>query len=484
MGGARRPTTRAWTLVAAAIAITIVNIDLSALTVALPTLQHDLGTRLESAQWVLNGYLLALAALVIPAGRLSDIVGRRRMFLLALGALGVASVVGALADSIGVLIVARVLQGAAAAVLLPGATALVAAIYEPEARRAPISDLLIVASIAAALGPLVGGLLTETLGWQAVFAVNVPLCAVAALAVWRVPETRDENAPTRIDAVGVLLLAAGLVAVVLAFDQADVWGWISVATWGLFAAGIALLVGFAVYEHHQPAPLLKLALFRRSKFVGPVVVGLLVFFAAIPFDLFIAQYAQRVLGYGPLEAGLVLLPSSVAVGIAAPIASRAGDRFGSRGPIIAGTALIVVALLLSTSLDVDTSFAQLAIPVVLIGFGLGSSIGLVGTAAINAVDTGEAGAAAGISHMARMLGASLGVAIALTMFQVARTDRLDVLAAGSRLRGSAAVHDAFVFALQPCMLIMAGAVAVGGLVAALTVRDPPRAPAADPAPAV
>ena len=473
MGAAARAGSRVWALVAVAIGIALVNLDLSALTVALPSVQRDLHAPLQGGEWVLNAYVLAVAAFVVPAGRLADIAGRRRVFAGAAALFAGASLLGVLAPSIGVLIASRVLQGAASAAILPTATAIIASLYPPDERRAPLSDILVVASVAAAVGPLVGGALTAGIDWRAVLAINVPLGLVALLGTRRIPESRDPTA-AGLDVRGAVVLAAGLAAIVLGLDQTNVRGWSSPAVWALLTAGTVLLAVFVAVERRGTSPLVPLRLFSRRGFVGPVVVGLLVFFGAIPFDLFVAQFAQRVLSYGPAGAGLALLPSSVAVAIAAPLASRVGDRVGSRGPVVLGVALVAAALALVAGLDVDSDFGDLLPPLLLMGLGLGSCIGLLGAAAINAVETERAGAAAGIGHMARMTGAALGIAVTAALFEI--IDHHHVRAALTAGKGyGSSTREAFAYALGTPFVVAAAVVAVGAVVALLTVRDPPRA---------
>jgi EmrB/QacA subfamily drug resistance transporter len=357
-----------------------------------------------------------------------------------------------------------------------------------------------VSAIALAVGPLVGGWLTEDVSWRAIFFLNLPV-AVGAIAItlFAAEESRDETVDRRIDYPGIGALTVGLTALVLGLIEANSWGWGSARILGLFALAVVALAAFAAIERRSPAPVVDFAFFRSRQFFGASAVAFMVTFAMFAMFFFLALYMQNILGYSPLETGVRFLPTTLLVMVAGPISGRLSDSVGPRWLMTGGLLIIAVSLLWQSRVTVDTSFGYLLPAFMAMGLGIGLVMSPMSAAAMNAVDRTKAGVASGTLSMARMVGGTFGVAaLGALVATVGRNDLdrslprvaepvrdrlVDGLGSGAGLQGASphvetAVNSAFVDALSTGLLVSAAAALVGAVLAWALIRDHrPGAPA-------
>jgi EmrB/QacA subfamily drug resistance transporter len=479
-------------------ALFMLMLDNTVTNVALPSIQRDFDASLSALEWTINAYTLTFAVLLVTGGRLGDIFGRRRVFLIGVGLFAVASATIGFAPSDGFLVAFRALQGVGAALMMPATLSIITNAFPPHERGKAIGIWAGVSAIALAIGPLVGGWLTEDVSWRAIFFLNVPV-AIGAVAVtlFSADESRDESVDRRVDYPGIAALTASLTALVLALVEANAWGWGSARIIGLFAFAAVALVGFVAIERRSPAPVVDFAVFRSQQFLGANVVGFLVTFAMFAMFFFLALYMQNILDYSPLETGVRFLPTTLVVMAAGPISGRLSDRIGPRWLMTGGLLLIAAALAWQSRVTVDTSFGYLLPAFVVMGAGIGLVMAPMSAAAMNAVDRSKAGVASGMLSMSRMVGGTFGVAaLGALVAAVGRSDLeqslprlstpardhiVDGLGSGAGLDHAtahvqAATNSAFVDALGAGMTVSAAAALVGALLAWALIRDhrPPR----------
>jgi EmrB/QacA subfamily drug resistance transporter len=268
-----------------------------------------------------------------------------------------------------------------------------------------------VSAIALALGPLVGGWLTEDVTWRAIFFINVPVAAVAvAVTLFATQESRDESATRQIDYPGIAALTVGLTALVLALVEGNAWGWRSAGIIALLATAVVGLAAFLLIERRAKAPIVDFTFFSSRSFVGANVVAFSISFGMFAVFFFLALYMQNILAYSPLETGVRFLPSTLVIMVAGPLAGRLADKVGPRLPLVFGLLLVTVSLAWQSRIDVDTTFSFLVVPFILLGLGMGFTMSPMSTAAMNAVDRSKAGVASGTLSMTRMVGGTFGVA--------------------------------------------------------------------------
>ncbi len=433
-------------LAAAGMAMFTVQLDFFALNLALPDMASELHVTVDDLQWVVSGYMLALAAFLIPAGRVGDLLGRKRVLLAGLVVFGGASLIGGLAPSAEVVIAARVLQGVGGAILFPLAIAVVTNAFAPDQQMRAIGNVYGLSALGAALGPFVGGGLTEVIDWRAVLLVNVPITFLAGLLVLKgVAESRDETAPRNVDLPGLLLVAVGIAAVSFAVDRAADWGWLSADTLGLIAAGLALLGLFVLRERAARHPLVDLALFRNRPYVGVTLLGAVANVAFVCATFGGTIYLQDVEGYSPAAAGVIFLAASVPLALAGPLSGRIGERFDvPRSMLVAcgfGAAGLVV-------LSTGSGLAGLLAAFVLFGggYGFGWSMASVGTQVT--VPPEQAGLASGVT---------LAVLIGLGGLAIATLSTLTVAGGGSTASLGSDLETAFL------------AIGIGSVIAAAAV---------------
>ena len=491
---------RWWTLGAMCFALFMVMLDNTVVNVALPSVQRDLHASLSQLEWTVNAYTLTFAVLLVTGGRLGDIYGRRRMFLFGVVVFAVSSATIGLAPDITSLVISRAAQGVGAAFMMPATLSIISNAFPPHERGRAIGTWAGVSALALAIGPVVGGLLTESVSWRAIFFLNLPVAAAAvAVTLFAARESRDETVGRRVDVPGTLTLTVGLSALVLALVEGNAWGWGSMRIVGLLIAAGLALAAFVAVELRSPAPTVDFSFFRSRSFLGSALVAFAVSFAMLAMFFFLALYMQNVLGYSPLQAGVRFLPSTLVVIVLGPIAGRLTDRIGPRPLIASGLLIVAFSLAWQSRIGVDTSYAYLLPAFVLMGLGIGLVMSPMSTAAMNAVHHTKAGVASGVLSMSRMVGGTFGVAalgaLVATIGEARIHELLPSLPAARRealaegLGGGAggpatgpvadALHEAFVSALGAGLRVGAAVAVLGALLGWLLIADR----AAKPAPA-
>jgi EmrB/QacA subfamily drug resistance transporter len=449
--------TRKWfSLAAVSFGLFMIMLDNTVVNVALPAIQRDLGADLSELQWVVTGYALTFAALMLIGGKVADAYGRRRIFVLGIAVFTLASLWCGLAGSGEMLIAARVLQGGGAALMNPATLSIIAAAFPPRERGMAIGIWAGVSALALAIGPLVGGLITEHLHWSWIFFVNVPIGIVAIAASYLfIDESRDET-HVRLDIPGLATSGIGLFALTYALIEANTYGWGSTRIVGSFVVAAAALAGFVLLERHQRAPLLPLELFRNRTYTGSNIVVLLVALAMFGVFFFVSLYMQNILGYSAVQTGAAFLPMTILIILIAPIAGRASDRIGSRGLLTAGMTLIAIQLLLLSRLDETATYWHL-LPAFLIG-GVGMALTMTpsAAAATRSVPVEKAGVGSAVLNASRQVGGSLGIAV--------------IGAIMAHEAGGQSSVDGFVDGFQMGLLVSAGIAIVGAIVAFTLVR--------------
>jgi EmrB/QacA subfamily drug resistance transporter len=402
------------TLVAAILGSSIAILDSSVVSVALPSIQRGLGGGLAGQQWVSNAYLLTLGSLILLGGSLGDIFGERRVFALGVGGFGAASLLCALAPSIGLLIAFRALQGVAGALLTPSSLAVIVAVF-PERERGPaIGAWTAWGTIAGALGPLVAGVILNVASWRWIFVINVPLVLVCLWLILRVvPATTATNTTRRVDVVGAVLCVLGLGGAVFALIEQPRLGWSSPGVSVSLVGGVLAFAAFLIYESRARDPMLRLELFRSRNFAVGNVETLALYGGLSALFFFLVLYLQQVAGYSPLESGLALLPESL---VMFALSSRFGalaDRFGPRlfmggGPLIAGAGMLMLL-----GLGVQVDYLTEVLPgVLLFSLGLAITVAPLTAAILAGIEEAEAGIGSAVNNaVARVAGLIATVAI-------------------------------------------------------------------------
>ena len=398
------------------ISMLIVQMDWFALNLAIPAIAAHFRVAATDLQWVVSGYMLAIGALMVTAGRLADIYGRRRIIVTGLALFGVISVVCGLAPNEIFLIAARVVHGVGAALIFPVSVAVVSSTFSGRRQARAIGVVLGFAAIGTALGPFVGGTFSEYLDWRGVFFINVPFCIVAIVIFLRyVKETRDATVDPRLDIPGMLSVTAGLVCISLTFDRGAAWGWTSLATLGTFALGVALLALFVRIESRAPAPLVPLALFRNRAFDAVVVAGSLSNVVFCFVAVFSALYLQQARGLSPFQCGLVFLALSAGAGSASYWSGRLAEKFPADRLMAVGMFISAAGIVGLTSVESLALYTPLFL-VTGVGLGLGWALANVATQAV--VAPAEVGIASGVTLTCLVLLGAVGVAIAAAMLEL------------------------------------------------------------------
>ena len=401
-----------WTLGALAFALFMIMLDNTVVNVALPSIQRELGIGLSELEWTVNAYALTFAVFMLTGGKLADFLGRRRVFLLGLALFTLASLICGLATTGGTLIGARTLQGVGAALMLPATLSIISATFPPRQRGLAIGIWAGVSAMALAIGPLIGGLITEHIDWSWIFFVNVPI-GILGLLVGRVmiEESRDTSADQRLDLPGLLASGIGLFALTFALIEANSYGWTDPVIVGLFALSAASLAAFVLLELHQRSPMLDLSLFRSSTFAGANVVALLVTLAMFGVFFFMSIYMQNILGYSATKTGAAFLPMTILIILIAPIAGRSSDRIGSRALMTAGMLCLAASLAVFSRLGLDSTFWDIFPGLIVGGFGMALVMTPMTAAALGSVPVEKSGVGSGVLNTFRQLGGALGIAV-------------------------------------------------------------------------
>jgi EmrB/QacA subfamily drug resistance transporter len=421
-----------WTLITVSVATFMLLLDITVVNTALPAIEEDLNASFTDLQWVIDAYTLSLAALVLTAGSLADRLGRRRVFGVGLAIFTVASLAAGLATSATILNIDRAIQGIGGAIMFAVSLALIAQEFAAGRERAlAMATYGATIGVAVAVGPLVGGALTDGLGWQSVFLLNVPI-GIAAIVVTfaKLRESRDPNA-TRIDWPGLATFSSALFLLVLALLRGNQEGWGSEMIVGLFAGAGLLLAAFFAIERRVSEPMLPLGLFRRRAFTGVQLAAFAVSGSMFALFLYLTLYLQNYLGYSPLEAGLRYLPITVASFVAAPVAGALLGRLQARVILAAGLALAGGGLLLMTGLSADSEWTALLLGFIVAGVGVGLLNPVIADVAVSVVPKEQSGMASGINDTFRQVGIAIGIAAWGALFLGRGADRVAELAAGT-----------------------------------------------------
>jgi EmrB/QacA subfamily drug resistance transporter len=390
-------------------------IDTFIVNVAFPAIGRDLDASLSAAEWTVSGYVLATGVLPIASGRMGDIFGRRRVYLIGLVVFIAASLACGLAQNIEQLIVFRVIQGVGGATMMPGTLSIITQAFPPHQRGLAIGIWGGVSGLGLIAGPIIGGLLVNGDEWRWIFYVNLPVGAAALLlAMLFVPESRDESAPRSIDVAGVLALSAGLLGIMLALTRGNDQGWTSPMVVGSLVVGLALLAVFVAIERRVKFPLIDLTLFRNPTFVFACVSAGLFSAAVFGSQPFTSLYWQNFMGYSPLEGGLAFLPATILVAGLMPVSGILGQRLGHRLRfiIMAGSLSVALSFVYLLALEVSSGYVDGFLPALLLrGLGIGLVMSASSYAAVSSMPQAKSGLASGTLTMSRNIGTSVGVAL-------------------------------------------------------------------------
>jgi EmrB/QacA subfamily drug resistance transporter len=434
----------------------MIMLDNTVVNVALPSIQRDLGADLSELEWIVTGYALTFASLMLVGGKVADAYGRRLIFVVGIVVFTTASLLCGLATSSEMLIGARVLQGAGAALMNPATLSIIAATFPPRERGTAIGIWAGTSALALAIGPLVGGLITEHLDWSWIFFVNVPIGVLGIVASFLfIDESRDETHAS-LDLPGLATSAVGLFALTYGLIEANTYGWTSARIVGAFALAGVALASFIVLERRRSDPMLPLELFRNRTYTGANLVMLLVALAMFGVFFFVSLYMQNILGYSAVQTGAAFLPMTVLIVLVAPIAGKTSDRLGSRGLMTAGMLLLTVQLVLFSRLGVDSSFWNLLPALLIGGIGMAFTMTPSAAAATRSVPVDKAGVGSAVLNCARQVGGTMGVAImgAIMASEI----------------GGRPTADTFMRGFERALLVAAGIALLGALVAYVLVR--------------
>ena len=454
----------AWVVALTAMGSLMAALDTLVVSTALSTIRIDLGASVEQLEWTVNAYNLSFAVLLITAAALGDRYGRRAFYAIGLGLFAAASAASALAPSVGVLIAARAVQGAGAALLLTLGLTLLTAAFPPEKRGMAIGLFSAVTGIAVALGPLVGGAIAEGMDWTWIFWLNVPIGLVAIpLVLRRVQESYGGD--TGLDIPGLALISGSALAIVWGLVRGNSAGWGSLEIIGALAAGLALAVAFVAWEKRAKEPMVPMRFFRSRAFSAgnaAIFFTLASLFGAV---FFFAQMLQTGLGYGPLDAGLRLIPWTVTFITVAPLVGNLVDRVGERPFMVTGLSLQALGLgWIALIAEPGLSYGQFLLPSIVAGVGVSMAIPSAQNSVVGGFSVEEVGKAAGANSMTRELGGVFGIAVAVAVFSGA---------------GSFASPNAFLDGFAPTLAVLAAFSVVGAIIA---LALPGRRPATEPAP--
>jgi EmrB/QacA subfamily drug resistance transporter len=443
---------RGWTLAIVSIGLFMVVLDNLVVSVALPSIHRDLGASIQSLEWTVNAYVLSYAVLLLTGAALGDRYGRKRAFVSGTALFTISSAAAALAPTIGLLILARAIQGVGAAIVTPLTLTLLADAFPPERRGVAIGVWSGISGIAVALGPLVGGAVVQAASWHWIFWINVPIGAVLVpLAVSRLGESYGSSG--QLDLRGLGLGSAGLFGIVYGLVRSQSLGWTNPEVLVALIAGALLVVAFVAHERRAPAPMLPMSFFANRAFAVTNVVSFAMYFGMFGSIFFLSQFLQNVLGNSPLQAGVKLLVWTGATMIVSPLAGFFSERYGSRLFMVAGLGLQAISLgWLATLAGVHQSYLSMIGPFILGGSGMALVFAPAANAVLSSVRTDQAGQASGATNAIRELGGVLGVAVLASVFSS---------------HGSYASPQAFVNGLVPAMWIGTAVLASGALVAAV-----------------
>jgi EmrB/QacA subfamily drug resistance transporter len=458
---------RRWTaLILLCAAQFIVVLDASIVNVALPSIGRGLHFSEQDLPWVVNAYVITFGGFLLLGGRAADLLGRRRVFMAGLLVVAVASLAAGFAATQGQLIAARAAQGLGAAIISPAALSIVTNLFEDGAERnKALGAWGAVAGSAGAVGVLLGGILTEGLGWEWVLWVNVPVSLIAlALTPGLIPESRSESSTRHFDTAGAVSVTAGLSVLAYALLDASSAGWGSAKIVGLLALSVALIAAFVAIELRSRAPLVPFRIFRLRTLTGANIVGILLGASLFSMFFFISLYMQQVLGYSPIHAGLSYLPLALMIIVAAGLGGQLVTRFGFKPILAAGMLCVALGLAWFSRISADGGFlADILGPSLLAAVGLGFGFVTSTIAAVSGVKPQEQGLASGLINTSQQIGGALGLAVLST---IATTRTHDALAAGG-----STLHKALTDGFQSAFLGGALIATLGFLATLVLIRS-------------
>ncbi|XUW99800.1 MAG: MFS transporter [Dehalogenimonas sp.] len=395
-----------------AIALFMINLDVTIVNIALPSIMNNLKASLTDAEWVVNIYILIFAVSLITMGRFGDIFGRKRLFIGGLVLFTAASLACGLSQNIQTLVASRALQAFGGAAMMPATLSILNVAFKDGGRGAAMGVWGAVSGAASAMGPIIGGLLVDRFSWGSIFLVNIPLGIIAIIAgMIVVKESTDPTAVRQIDWPGVASATAGMAGLTFALIEGQRFGWSSpiiLGSFGLFVIGLIL---FFFIEKRSQAPLIQLILFKNINFAAGNVVSALLMFGLIGILFLLVLYFQIVLGFSAVKTGLVLLPMSAVVVFIAPMAGRMAERNGVRWILASGMLTISVAIFFMAHLSINTTWQSLIVPLIFAGVGMGLVMAPVNTVMMAAARVEQSGAASGIMTTMRQVGSLLGIAV-------------------------------------------------------------------------
>jgi EmrB/QacA subfamily drug resistance transporter len=454
---------RFWTLAIIAIAQLMIVLDASVVVVALPSAQHALHISVANRQWVIGAYTLAFGSLLLLGGRIADYLGRRRMFIVGLIGFGIASALGGLAQNQAMLFGARALQGAFAAVMAPAALSLLTVTFTEARERARAFGVYgAVAGGGAAIGLVLGGILTEFASWRWTLLINVPIAAFAAVAAQRVIHESRAEARHSYDLPGAVTATGGLFLLVYGFTMVATHGWGSSLTTMLFAGAVVLLGAFVTIELRSDHPLLPMRVVLDKVRGGSLLASLLVGCAMLGTFLFLTYFLQGTLGYSALKTGFAFLPFSGGIIVGAGAASRILPRTGPRTLMLTGLTLATAGLLLFSRLQVHSSYLHVLVPEILVSIGMGLVFVPMNSTSLYGVDPGDAGVASALVNTTQQVGGALGTAFLNTIAASATAGFLVSRVSSSAVKQTAAVHG-YTTAFEVSALLVAMSAVVAAI---------------------
>jgi EmrB/QacA subfamily drug resistance transporter len=449
----------------------MIMLDNTVVNVALPSIQRELDASLSQLEWIVTGYALSFAALMLTGGKLADLFGRRLIFVFGIAVFTLSSLMCGLADTGHELIAWRIVQGVGAALMNPATLAIISATFPPQQRGMAIGIWAGVSAMALAIGPLVGGLLTEHVGWSWIFFVNVPIGVLGIAASFLlIDESRDDSLEQRPDLPGLLTSGLGLFSLTYGLIEANNYGWTSGRILGAFTLAGVSLAAFVLLELHQRIPMMDLTLFKNGTFTGANLAMLLVALSMFGVFFFVSLYMQNILGFSAVEAGAAFLPMTLLIIVVAPIAGKLSDRFGSRWLITTGLTLLSIQLFYYSTLGEHATFWNLLPGLITGGFGMSLAMTPTAAAVIRAVPTAKAGVGSATLNSMRQVGGALGIALMGAIM--------------GHVTGGRQTPEAFVEGFSTTLRV-AGLIALSGAVvaAALVRHEPHDVPLTAPGPA-
>jgi EmrB/QacA subfamily drug resistance transporter len=453
---------RRWTLIAVALATFMTYLDNNIVNVAIPSIERDLDLSTAGLEWVVSGYILVFASLLLAGGRLADVFGRRRLFMIGLSIFTLASLAAGLAGNVDVLVSSRAVQGLGAALVTPTTLAIISATYpDPRERNVAVGVWSAVGALALAVGPLLGGLISQHLSWGWIFFINVPIgVATLGLSAWAVPESRESEGPQRLDIAGLSSSALALFALTYALIEGHDQGWTSPVIIGSFALALALGVAFVAVESRSAEPMVDVSLFSSRVFSGGIAAVVMWGFGLFGIYFFTAIYLQTVLGFSPTEAGAAFVPMALLMATGAVFSERVSRWMGPHRAV--GLAMLLMALGIGSVslLGRDAGVLDLMPSFALIGIGGGLSVPLTAMI-LETMPAERAGVASGIFNASREVAGLLGITVIGAILAARQS---------SAIRAGHDAVDGFLTGYRSGLLVAAALVAAGGVAAFVSLR--------------